>query len=341
MVIATSGRILIVDDEEIIRWTLTRKLSKEGYLCQEAGNAAEALKTMKHNPSELVILDINMPDKLGTELLPEIRANFPETGVIMASSVTDVDVIVRCIWDGAHDYICKPFKLDDVLVSVNMALEKRKLETQIRGYERLKTAREKTGDIRKLFLNAVRALISALEANDRNTAGHSQRVTNIALDISAEIGLSPDAVDDTRWAALLHDVGKIAVDRRILNKPGKLTAEEYRHIMTHAVIGPSIVKPLVNERVVASISHHHDHYDGTGLDQLVVRDNIPLGARSLGVADSFYARISDRPYREAMAKEEALKEIIRCSGTQFDPVIADAFIKMSLNKTKEISFTGV
>ncbi len=334
MVIATPERILIVDDEEIIRWTLTRKLSKEGYLCQEAENAGEALRTMKRNPSELVILDINMPDRLGTELLPEIRASFPETAVIMASSVTDANVIVQCIWDGAHDYICKPFKLDDVLVSVTMALEKRKLETQIRGYEQgLKKAGEETGDIRKLFLSAVRSLISALEANDRNTAGHSQRVTNIALDIGSEVGLSGGALDDVHWAALLHDVGKIAVDRRILNKPGKLTPEEYRHIMTHAVIGPSIVKPLVNEQVVATISHHHDHYDGTGLDQSVAGEDIPLGARILAVADSFDAMISDRPYRAAMSKEEALKEIIRCRGTQFDPAIADVFIKMALNKT--------
>ncbi len=337
MVIATPERILIVDDEEIIRWTLTRKLSKEGYDCQGAQNAEEALKMMNHDPSELVILDINMPDKLGTELLPEIRANFPETAVVMASAVTDANVIVKCIWDGAHDYICKPFKLNDVLVSVNMALEKRKLETEIRGCEqRLTMAGEKTGDIRKLFLSAVRALVSALEANDQNTAGHSQRVTNIALDIGTGIGLPPGAADDVHWAALLHDVGKIAVDRRILNKPGKLTPEEYRHIMTHAVIGPSIVRPLVNEQVVASISHHHDHYDGSGLDQVVAGEDIPLGARILAVADSFDAMTSDRPYRAAMSRGEALKEIIRCSGTQFDPVIADTFIKMALNKPGEV-----
>ncbi len=137
-------RILIVDDEDIIRWTLSRKLSKEGYRCQEAESGEEALRTMRSNPSELVILDINMPGRPGTEILPEIRADFPGTAVIMASAVSDPNVITQCIWDGAHDYICKPFKLGDVLVSVGMSLEKRKLEARIREYEqRLKERRGK------------------------------------------------------------------------------------------------------------------------------------------------------------------------------------------------------
>ncbi len=177
----------------------------------------------------------------------------------------------------------------------------------------------------------MQTLVFALEANDRNTAGHSQRVTRTALSISEKIGLPASELDDIHWAALLHDVGKIAVDQRVLNKPGKLTPEEYRHVMTHAVIGPSIVKPLVNERVVASIYHHHDRYDGSGLDQVVVGEDIPLGARILAVADSFDAMTSDRPYRAALSAEEALKEIRRCSGSQFDPAIAGAFLNMARN----------
>lgn len=328
-------RILIVDDEEIIRWTLSRKLSKEGYHCNEADNAEEAMKVMKSNPSELVFLDINMPGKPGNELLPEIRASYPETAVIMASASTDPNIITQCIWDGAHDYMCKPFRLDDVLPSVSRALEKSKLETQIRQYEQSLKQKvgETTREIRKFFFGPVETLVSTLEANDRNTAGHSERVTESTLAISQEIGLSPKALEDMYWAALLHDVGKIAVDRRILNKPGKLTPEEYRHIMSHAVIGPNIVRPLVNERVVESIAHHHDHYDGTGLDQVVVGEDIPLGARILAVTDAFDAMTSDRPYRAAMSEKEALKEITQCSGTQFDPVIANAFLRVELRKT--------
>jgi HD-GYP domain-containing protein (c-di-GMP phosphodiesterase class II) len=134
-------------------------------------------------------------------------------------------------------------------------------------------------------------------------------------------------MEDLRWGSLLHDVGKMAVDQFIQNKPGRLTHEEYEHIMIHAHIGAGIVKPVVNDRVVEMIEHHHDHYDGSGLRQVVAGEDIPLGARILAVADAFDAMTSDRPYRSAMSSEEALGEINRCTGAQFDPVVASAFLK--------------
>jgi HD-GYP domain-containing protein (c-di-GMP phosphodiesterase class II) len=138
-------------------------------------------------------------------------------------------------------------------------------------------------------------------------------------------------MEDLRWGSLLHDVGKMAVDQFIQNKPGKLTHEEYEHIMIHAHVGAGIVKPVVNDRVVEMIEHHHDYYNGSGLHQVVAGEDIPLEARILAVADAFDAMTSDRPYRSAMSSEEALGEINRCKGVQFDPVVASAFLK-----TKEI-----
>ncbi|GAH86696.1 unnamed protein product, partial [marine sediment metagenome] len=112
------------------------------------------------------------------------------------------------------------------------------------------------------------------------------------------------------------------------NKTGELTPEEYEHIMTHAHVGAGIVRPVVNGKVVEMIEHHHDHYDGSGMNQVVIGKDIPLGARILAVADAFDAMTSDRPYRSAMSIEEALSEIMRCTGTQFDPVVAAAFLKI-------------
>jgi putative two-component system response regulator len=321
--------ILLVDDEEAIRCILNKGLAMRGYICDEADSAEKALAKLEVNPSDLVILDINMPGRLGSEVLPDITGRFPETAVIMASGVTDTNVIAQCIKDGAQDYISKPFRFEQVLKSVNIALDKRRLELEIQHYFQDVGRRVKKEPIepRKLFLGAVETLVNTLESGDRFTKGHSQEVAEISLIIGKELGLSPEEMEDLRWAALLHDVGKIAVDPEILNKPSELTPSEYRHIMTHAVVGPSLVKPFVNDRVVEIISHHHDHYDGGGLDQSVVGANIPLGARIVAVADAYQAMTSDRPYRSAMSVMDALEELLWYSGSQFDPIIANVLIK--------------
>lgn len=323
-------RILIVDDEAMVRRLLYQRLSREGYQCEEADSAEQALDRLRGNSTELVILDIKMPGKSGMELLPEIRAGYPDTAVMMATALTDVNIAIQCMKQGAYDYISKPFNLGEVVLSVNGVLERRRLELEIREYQQYLEQKvgEQTKEIRKVFLGAIEALAFALEAKDKYTAGHSRRVTDIAVAIGRELGLSPDDIEDLRWGGLLHDVGKIAVDQLIQNKTGELTPEEYEHIMTHAHVGAGIVKPVVNGKVVEMIEHHHNHYDGSGMNQVVIGEDIPLGARILAVADAFDAMTSDRPYRSAMSIEEALSEIMRCTGTQFDPVVAAAFLKI-------------
>jgi len=325
-------RILVVDDEAAIRKLLRQKLSREGYLCEEADTAEPALDKLRSSPTELVILDIKMPGKSGIELLSEIKAGYPHTTVIMATAVTETSVAIQCMRQGADDYICKPFNLDEVVLTVARTLEKRRLQLKIEEYQQHleEKVEQQTMEIRKLFLGAIEALVFALEAKDKYTAGHSRRVTDIAMAIGSELGLSTDGIEDLRWASLLHDVGKIAVDQLIQNKPGRLTREEYEHIMIHAHVGAGIVKPVVNENVVEMIEHHHDHYDGSGLHQVVAGEDIPVGARILAVADAFDAMTSDRPYRSAMSAEEALGEIRRCTGTQFDPLVVTAFLKTNV-----------
>jgi putative two-component system response regulator len=322
--------ILLVDDEEAIRCILNKGLGMRGYICDEAEDADQALAKLEVNPSDLVILDINMPGRQGTEVLPDITMRFPETAVIMASGVTDTKIIAQCIKDGAKDYINKPFRFEQVLQSVNVALDKRRLELEIQRYfqDVGQKAQKQMLEPRKLFLGAIETLVNTLESGDRYTKGHSQEVAEITLAIGRQLGLSTEELEDLRWAALLHDVGKIAVDPNILNKPSELTSSEYRHIMTHAVVGPSLVKPFVNDRVVEIISHHHDHYDGGGLDQSTCGENIPLGARVVAVADAYQAMTSDRPYRHALSKLDAIEELTWYSGSQFDPVIANIMINI-------------
>ncbi|MCK4863263.1 MAG: response regulator [Dehalococcoidales bacterium] len=319
--------ILLVDDEEAIRCILTKGLEMRGYLCDEAENGEQALAKLKVNPSDIVILDINMPGRLGSEVLPDITTRFPETAVIMASGVTDNQVIAQCIKDGAQDYISKPFRFEQVLQSVNGTLDKRRVAIEIQRY--FQDMGKKDGgqvESRKLFLGAIETLVNTLEACDNYTNGHSQEVTEIAAAIGTQMKLSPQEMEDLHWAALLHDVGKIAVDPDILNKPGELTSSEYRHIMTHAIIGPSLVKPFVNDSVVEIISHHHDHYDGGGLDQAARGKDIPLGARIVAVADAYQAMTSDRPYRQALSTLDAIEEMLWYSGSQFDPIVSNILI---------------
>jgi putative two-component system response regulator len=327
--------LLIVDDEDIIRRVLCQKLSREGYRCEEADTAEQTLNMLETSPIALVILDIKMPGKSGIELLPEIKSGYHDTAVIMATAVTDVNVAIQCLKQGADDYLCKPFNLEEVSLAVQRALEKRHLKLEIRDYQQFLEERveEQTGEIRKIFLGAIEALVTALEAKDKYTGGHSRRVTEIALALGNELGLSAQDMEDLRWASLLHDIGKIAVDQIIQNKPDKLTPEEYEHIMTHAHIGALIVQPVVNGKISEMIEHHHDHYNGSGLHQVITGNNIPLGARILAVADAFDAMISNRPYRSAMSVKEAIDEIKRSAGTQFDPVVVAAFLKTAKTAT--------
>jgi len=321
--------LLIVDDEETIRKVLHLRLSREGYVCEEASDAERAAHTLETVPIALVVLDIKMPGKSGTELLPEIKSGYPDTGVIMATAVNDIEVAIQCLKQGADDYLCKPFNLEEVSLAIQRALEKRRLKLELREYQQFleEKVEEQMMGTRRLFLGAMDALVSALEAKDKYTGGHSRRVTEIALAVGKELGLSVQEMEDLRWASLLHDVGKIAIDQVIQNKPGSLTPEEYEHIMTHSQIGGHIVRPVVNGKTSEIIEHHHDHYDGSGLHQVVAGRDIPLGARVIAVADAFDAMISDRPYRAAMPVAKAVEEIKQCAGTQFDPVVVTAFLK--------------
>jgi len=323
--------ILIVDDEEVIRRLLHQKLSGEGYCCEEAGSAEQALDRLRSNTVELVILDIKMPGKSGIELLPEIEAGYPDTAVIMATAITDTGTAIQCMKEGAYDYLTKPFNLDEVILSVVRALEKRRLELENRDYRQHleQKVEEQAQKIRASFLSAITALAYALEAKDIYTSGHSQRVVEISVAIAEELGMPQDSIDKIRLAGLLHDIGKIGVKESVLNKLGKLTDEEYQHIKSHCDVGERILTPVVeDEEILKVVRHHHERYDGRGYPDGLSGEQIPLGARILAVADTYDALTSERPYREAMSAETAFAEIERGRGAQFDPEVTNAFLRI-------------
>ena len=184
-------------------------------------------------------------------------------------------------------------------------------------------------DIERSYFSTVQALAKAIEVKDPYTHGHSERVTEYALMIAREMELDEREKQKLKYAATLHDIGKIGIAGRVLNKPGALTEEEYSHVKTHPLLGDSIIEPvefLQGPRPI--ILHHHERYDGKGYPGGLKGTDIPLCARILSVADAFEAMRSDRPYRLALPLEEAKEELRRNAGTQFDPEVVEIFLSI-------------
>lgn len=344
MTLATrSGAILIVEDDEPARGTIYARLVGSGYSCFEAETASRAMQRLSTHPIDVTILDLMMQGGSGYALLPMIIHDYPHTSVIVASESAEPAVVVRCMKGGAQDYLTKPFDLEAVSGSIEEVLRKRQIESMLKAYQAGLEGKvaEQAKQIRKLFLNSMDALVTALEAKDAYTAGHSRRVNHLAYAISRVMGLTAEEADDLRWGALLHDVGKIAIDPAIQNKPGKLTAQEYQQIMTHTQAGPRIVKAIANENILNIIRYHHARYDGGDQTQVLAGNNIPIGARIVTLADAFDAMTSDRPYRKSLSFEDALYEVRRCAGTQFDPSVVDALLKIPLAELLAIVKQGM
>ncbi|GAB4483560.1 MAG: hypothetical protein OHK006_04960 [Thermodesulfovibrionales bacterium] len=181
-------------------------------------------------------------------------------------------------------------------------------------------------ELELLLVGAIRSLVKALEATSFWTAGHTERVTSYAIEIGKVMGLDSASLEKLKICALLHDIGKIATPKDILNKDAPLTDAEWLEIRKHPGVGAEILEEVKQFKdVVHGIKYHHEHWDGRGGIFGLHQEEIPLLARILSVADTFDALTSDRPYRSKRTKEEALKEIQRCSGTQFDPAVVRSF----------------
>jgi cyclic di-GMP phosphodiesterase len=339
-------RILVVDDDASIRDLITTILSHSGYECRAIGSAQAALTSLQSSTKySLVLSDLAMEGMDGFALLERIRKLDPQLPVVMVTGVHDISVALSTIRNGAYDYLLKPFERDQLLATVQRALENRRLKVENISYrnrlETLVAARtqlleqanaeliRRRDELERSYDITLEALGDALDLKDAETEGHSKRVTAFTMAIARAMELPSERVRVIARGAFLHDVGKMAIPDAILRKPGRLTPEEQMLMREHAQLGYQMLHKIPFLKEAANIVYsHQERFDGTGYPRGLKGDQIPLGARIFAVADTFDAITSDRPYRAAQSIPSARREIQRHSGHQFDPEVVDTFISI-------------
>lgn len=320
---ALSQRILLVDDDRSILTLLHRHASRLGFSADLAENGEEAVALLKESAYPLVISDIMMPVMDGMELLSHIKERYPETDVLIVSAYGSQYSFSDLIAAGASDFIAKPFESDEFQAKVQRIFRERSLLAELnQGKEKEKL----------FFLRLVETLAMSLDEKDRYTHGHTRRVTNLAQQLAGKFTDRDIDMELLRLSALLHDIGKIGVPDALLGKVEPLTVEEFSIIKKHPEQGARILQPMAfdvrMQDIARIIRHHHERFDGKGYPDGLAGEAIPFYSRIIAIADSYDAMTSDRPYRKGMDYKEALVEIERNGGLQFDPVLAEAFIAL-------------
>ncbi|MPZ68663.1 MAG: response regulator [Actinobacteria bacterium] len=338
--------ILVVDDEESIRTLLGRVLGRGGYKnVSMASSSDEARKLLADDVFELMLTDMRMPGGSGLELLEKAREEHPYLATLMVTGVDDAELAEQALGLGAYGYLVKPFRHNEVLVSVSNALRRRQLESESRAHseELEEKVRERTSDLwtalqrveqreqdlRVSQEDTIERLSIAAEFRDDETASHINRMSHYCGSLAGWVGLDRERSDVIRMASIMHDVGKIGIPDSILLKPGKLTPDEYATMQQHAEFGYRILSGGKSELLdlAATIAlTHHEWYDGTGYPRGLRGDEIPIEGRIAAIADVFDALTSDRVYRKAYGLIDAIAMMNEGRGTQFDPEFLDIFI---------------
>ena len=328
-------QILIVDDEEMIRTMQAESLEEQGYVCLTAGGADEALLLAQRHPVDLALIDINMPGRSGVQLLREIKESSPDMAAIMVTAVDDVNTAMECLSLGASDYLLKPFHIERLELSVRNALERRRLLLENRAYqhrleEKVQTQtaqiRETLTQLREAYDITLTSLARALDTREKEVGFHSERVRRYTLVLAGTLAVPEPQLGEMARGALLHDIGKIGISDSILLKPGRLDEAEWTEMHRHPQLGYDIIADigfLVDAAQI--VLNHHERFAGGGYPRGLKGEEIPLGARIFAVIDTLDAMTSDRPYRMALPYKAVVEEVKRCSGTQFDPKVVDAF----------------
>ncbi len=322
-----TSTILIVDDESAGRDTLEAILAGEDYHLEMAGNGVQALEKIRQLLPDVVLLDVMMPGMTGFEVCQTIRGDYKvaEIPIILVTALDDHESLMQGLESGADDFITKPFDRYELRARLHGI-------TRLNRYRKLLNERANIDDAHRLLMEAYDATIegwsNAMDLRDKETEGHTRRVTDMTLVLARAMGMRYDQLMHARRGALLHDIGKLGIPDNILLKAGQLTDEEWAIMRKHPQYAHELLAKISYLQPALDIPFcHHEKWDGSGYPRGLKGDEIPLAARLFAVVDVWDALTSDRPYRSAWSKEKAIDYIQEQSGKHFDPQVVEVLLK--------------
>ena len=353
--------ILIVDDEIGPRESL-RMILKPYYNVFTVESGYAAIQMVQQIEFDVITLDIRMPGISGIDTLKEIRKYDSNVIVIIITGYATLPSAIDSIRYGVFDYFSKPFNVPEIMSIIEKSIQRRRLNLKVTGLLRSTIDQhlihEPITDSEIFFnheingmnhtkwddggyfdnqtcLEFAKVLANTLEEKDPYTSGHSERVCYYSNFISKRLPLSPQDQKGLQIASYLHDIGKIGISNRFINKKGALTPTDWAIIKQHSQKSIELLAPLkLPPDILSFIQHHHERFDGTGYPDGLKGDQIPLGARIITLSDSYESMTSDRPYRKPLSKEAARNELVMCSGKHFDPHLVSIFLNI-LNEIEE------
>ena len=345
--------ILIVDDEIGPRESL-RMILKPYYNIFTAESGYAAIQMARQVGLDVITLDLKMPGISGIDTLKEIRGMDQDVMVIIITGYGTLQSAIEAIRYGVFDYIPKPFNVPEIMSIIDKAVQRRKLNQKIKGFlsnffeshpfkeplphsdvflqNGLKAMLEyKWNDSglsdNQTCLEFAKVLAYTLEEKDPYTSGHSERVCYYSDFICKRLSFEPKDRTELQIASYLHDIGKIGISNRFINKKGTLSSTDWAIIKQHSNKSIELLAPLkLSSNILSFIQHHHEHYDGTGYPDGLTGEQIPVGARIIAISDAYDSMTSNRPYRKPLSAEEAKTELTNCSGKQFDPTLITIFL---------------
>jgi putative nucleotidyltransferase with HDIG domain len=351
--VETNRILLILGEDEVAKHLEERLAAEGGYLVSLVSSLDAGISALRQNNFDVIIAKFDLPVSVDMEIVASLKNIDPDCVIIAYLKEYSPQTLEDLSRMGIYDFITRPVNLERLLFLVkrgsqlhsllvknrrlseglkerNASLEKQNTLLTNRVEENAQKLNHLYEDLRSTYMRTIKVLAQAIDARDHYTHSHSENVARYAVVIASEMGLPAREIETIRDACELHDLGKIGVVDSILSKPGSLTEDEWKQIKLHPVTGAKILEPLpfLNE-VVELVRQHHEHYDGTGYPDGKKGDDILLGARIIHLADAYETVRSARSYRkEPLTKEEAITEIKANSGTQFDPKVVEAFLKV-------------